>query len=868
MNFLERDDQESKIALAAIDAEAAVIGCIFANEKAYWKVCDRISAEHFYEPVHAMIFHEIASRFSAGQGASPVVIGNALRESLPAELGGTAYLARLAGAATAVYNVIPYAETIRDLYIRRTIMEAANEALEGCRNASIENPTLGVVAKLESQIHDAVKENGGRGEVVSMSDMAARVIATVEKTIETGKPQGISTGLKSFDEANGLLMPGDLIVIGGSTSMGKALALNTPIATPSGWTTMGEIRAGDVVFDEDGKPTPVRGTSEIMLGHKCFSVKFSDGAEIIADAEHLWITSSHDERVASVRRSHEFRAKRRSKRALTGSGTKPSTSKRNTEVAEKLRLAENPNPVFRSIRTTEEIAATLYRKDGAMNHRIDLAGPLDLPERLLPIDPYILGIWLGDGSSSKPIIHCGDEDLSHFIAQIELAGLSADFKRRKTANEITIRPFGSHAAQDERIKTYRPAFVDLGLLNNKHIPAEYLRSSIAQRTALLQGLMDTDGHCDTNGRCEFTTCSLALRDGMSELLHSLGIKVKPAEQMATLDGRDINPKFRLNFVTEIPVFRLEWKLARMRNHHKKAFARTIVSVEAVASVPVKCIAVESESHLYLAGKEMIPTHNTALAQQIIWNTARNFTVDQDGRRQTGARSLVFSMEMSGEQYTTRHLAQLSGIRTDRIEGEVLSDIEYGKLRDAADVMRDMPIQIEDARGLNVERMRSIARRHQHTHGLDLMLVDHLGFVAAPDRRMNKLDALEANVAALKGMAHELNCPIILISHLNRGIWNRDDKRPQLSDLHGASAIEKDADVVAFVHREEYWLRKAEPAAHTSEWVEWEAMLRLVEGKAEIINGKRRRGRANQTRLCGFDGQQTKFYDLDGREVML
>lgn len=477
MNFPERDNQESNIALAAIDAEAAVIGCIFSNEKAYWKVCDRISAEHFYEPVHAMIYHEISSRLSAGHGASPVVIGNALRESLPAELGGTAYLARLAGAATTVYNVVPYAKTIRDLYIRRTIMEAANEALEGCRNASIENPTLGVVAKLESQIHDAVKENGGRGEVVSMSDMAARVIATVEKTIETGKPQGISTGLKSFDEANGPLMPSDLIVISGSTSMGK----------------------------------------------------------------------------------------------------------------------------------------------------------------------------------------------------------------------------------------------------------------------------------------------------------------------------------------------------------------------------------------------------TALAQQIIWNTARNFLLDQDGKRQSGARSLVFSMEMSGEQYTTRHLAQLSGIRTDRIEGEVLSDGEYVRLRDAAEVMRDLPIQIEDARGLNVDRMRSIARRHQHTHGLDVMLVDHLGFVAAPDRRTTKLDALEGNVAALKGMAHELNCPIILISHLNRGIWNRDDKRPQLSDLHGASAIEKDADVVAFVHREEYWLRKNEPAPHTSEWLEWEAMLRLVEGKAEIINGKRRRGRANQTRLCGFDGQSTKFYDLDGRE---
>jgi len=471
-----REDPTDQTDYAAVEAEQALIGCIFCNENSYWKICDKLSPEHFYEPVHALIYGEIVARLSAGQSASPLVVGIALKDSIPAEIGGAAYLARLAGAATTVFNLAAYADMIRELYIRRTIIAAAFEAVDGCRNASFDNPTAGVVAKLEAQIHEAVRDNSSHAGSASMVEMAGRVLAMVEATIQTGRPQGISSGLNAFDQANGLLMPADLIVIGGSTSMGK----------------------------------------------------------------------------------------------------------------------------------------------------------------------------------------------------------------------------------------------------------------------------------------------------------------------------------------------------------------------------------------------------TALAQQIIWNTARNFGLDEEKKRLTGARSLVFSMEMSGEQYSTRHLAQLSSIATERIEGEVLTVGEYETLQRCTETMRDLPIQIEDARGLTVERMRSMARRHQHARGLDLLLIDHLGFIAAPDRRMPKLDAIEANVAALKGMAQELNCPILLISHLNRGIWNRDDKRPQLSDLHGASAIEKDADVVAFIHREEYWLRKSEPTANTPEWLQWTEALRMVEGKGEIINGKRRRGRANQTRLCGFDDKATNFYDIDGR----
>lgn len=256
---------------------------------------------------------------------------------------------------------------------------------------------------------------------------------------------------------------------------------------------------------------------------------------------------------------------------------------------------------------------------------------------------------------------------------------------------------------------------------------------------------------------------------------------------------------------------------------------------------------------------------TSLAQQILWNAARSYQALDDGRRFSGARCLALSMEMSAEQYVTRHLAQLTGLSTENIEMGRLSSDERDALDRAVAKLEGLPLYIEDGRGQTVERIRSMVRRHKRKYGLDLMLIDHLGFVAKAERRMNGLEALETNVSAIKGLALELDLPVILISHLNRGLWSRDDKRPQLADLHGSSAIEKDADVVCFVHREEYWLDRQKPdGSDQAEYNKWIESKADVSGKAEIINAKRRRGRAAQTFFCNFDAERTTFKNSEVR----
>jgi phage terminase large subunit-like protein len=245
-------------------------------------------------------------------------------------------------------------------------------------------------------------------------------------------------------------------------------------------------------------------------------------------------------------------------------------------------------------KTTAEIAETLYVRGNRVNHCIAVAAPIDLPEADLSIDPYVLGLWLGDGTSSSGAFTTADKEIA---TAFSIAGYQA----HKRTGQYDYGTFG--LSRKLRL---------LGLLKNKHIPPAYLRASIKQRLALLQGLMDTDGYVDPRGQCEFTTTSPALVYGASELVLSLGIKVAISEGVATLRGRIIGPKYRLKFLTELPVFRLKRKADRQKQEGFRGThnVRYIVNVERVKSVPVRCIMVDCPSQCYLAGRTMIPTHNT------------------------------------------------------------------------------------------------------------------------------------------------------------------------------------------------------------------------------------------------------------------
>lgn len=393
----------------------------------------------------------------------------------------------------------------------------------------------------------------------------------------------------------------DILFYGGAAGGGKLLSLDTPIPTINGWTTMGDIKQGDVIFDENGNTCNVV-IVEPITTDITYLLKFSDGSEIVAGSSHRWLTETLADRQAIARRTGEYREKRRRNRPLRGLGKRPDLAIRNSQ--KKHVYLDAPAP---TIKTTQEIVDTLYVRN-RVNHSIPVCKPINLPPQNLLIDPYVLGAWLGDGTSKSG----------------QITGLDVEiFDEIKKAGYVVT----DHAEiKHKGILGLQTKLKALGVFGNKHIPVQYLRASVEQRLSLLQGLMDTDGHCDARGHCEFTNTNKTLIEHVHELVCSLGIKVAITEGVAKLNGNDYGAKYRLVFITDLPVFRLPRKLKRQkrdgfRGTHNR---RYIIAAERIESIPMRCIAVDSPSHLYLAGKSFIPTHNTdlllGLSHTAHWNT--------------------------------------------------------------------------------------------------------------------------------------------------------------------------------------------------------------------------------------------------------
>jgi len=339
---------------------------------------------------------------------------------------------------------------------------------------------------------------------------------------------------------------------------GEALALDTPVATPEGFITMGEVRPGDLVLGSDGEPTKVLWVSEIHHDRPCYKVTFKDGESIVADAEHKWTTWTHQAR--------RFRSTPDSK--------------------------HQPAVV-----TTEQIRETLIHQK-QLNHAIPNIAPIGGDDADLPIPPYTLGAWLGDGHTHHAAITTMDSEV--------LDGVIADGFR--------IREWPS-AVDNGQASTYGVLGLSAqlklaGLLADKHVPEIYFRASYQQRLHLLQGLIDTDGSVSTDGQVEFCNTNEALADGVAQLVATLGMRASKTVRPSS-DGK--KPLYRVQFRTGIPVVTIQRKKERLRTPKSpESMYRYIKSVEPVDSVPVRCIAVDADDHLFAVGHTLVMTHNSGI----------------------------------------------------------------------------------------------------------------------------------------------------------------------------------------------------------------------------------------------------------------
>ncbi len=273
---------------------------------------------------------------------------------------------------------------------------------------------------------------------------------------------------------------------------------------------------------------------------------------------------------------------------------------------------------------------------------------------------------------------------------------------------------------------------------------------------------------------------------------------------------------------------------------------------------------QSSDLIVLAGRPSMG--KTALVTNIAFNVAKAYREEQqpDGSMKAvnGGKVGFFSLEMSAEQLATRILAEQAEISSEKIRRGMINEEEFRRLAAVSQQMSVAPLFIDQTGGITIAQLSARARKLKRQYGLNLLIVDYLQLLAGSSKssQANRVQEITEITTGLKALAKELAVPVIALSQLSRAVEQREDKRPQLSDLRESGSIEQDADVVMFVFREEYYIERTKPDEGTEKFAEWQANMERCAGKAEVIIGKQRHGPVGTVTLS-FEGQFTRFGNL-------
>ncbi|MEO5325504.1 replicative DNA helicase [Mesorhizobium sp. CC13] len=273
---------------------------------------------------------------------------------------------------------------------------------------------------------------------------------------------------------------------------------------------------------------------------------------------------------------------------------------------------------------------------------------------------------------------------------------------------------------------------------------------------------------------------------------------------------------------------------------------------------------QSSDLIVLAGRPGMG--KTSLVTNIAFNVAHAYVPAQqaDGSFKAANGGVVgfFSLEMSSEQLATRIISEQAEVPSSKIRRGDLTEADFEKLVGCTQTLQKIPLFIDSTGGISIAQLAARSRRLKRQRGLDVIIIDYIQLMQGSSAKasQNRVQEITEITTGLKALAKELNVPIIALSQLSRQVESRDDKRPQLSDLRESGSIEQDADVVLFVYREEYYLKNKEPKPGTDEYLQWEANMNDVRGKAEVIVAKQRHGPTGTVSL-GFQGEFTRFFDL-------
>jgi replicative DNA helicase len=798
-----RDDEVARLRIPphSIEAEQSVLGGLLLDNSAWDRAGDLLTDSDFYRYEHRLIYAAIGALVNATKPADVITVFEQLQSLGKAEdCGGLVYLNALAQSVPSAANLRRYAEIVRERAVLRKLVAASDEIATNAFNPQ-GRPVSQILDEAEGMIFK-IGEEGSRSRqgFQSMDSLVVQLIDRVNELHENGAEEvtGVRTGFYDMDRMTAGLQPGDLIVLAARPSMGKAQPLDAQVRTPSGWKAMGELAVGDALSSPDGAPSIVTGVFP-QGERQVYRIRFSDGRSTECCDEHLWRVVYRDWREPRVM----------------------STAK------------------LMSMLTKTRYRSRLWIETACADFGHD---------QDLPVDPWLLGALLGDGSLSGDALRfttVSDEMLvrvrSRIDAKVEVVH----------AGRYDYRLVQSHRGNQTGVAGMSPnplqsALKGLGLWGvnseSKFIPHLYMTAKAEHRRALLQGLLDTDGWVERWGSVRYCAASRQLAEQVAELARSLGgwCSITEKNPHCVVDGERRPGKCVYVCHISHPEPRSLFLLSDKQTVAPAAWQRrkrlTVQSIVPTRITECRCISVSHPSRCYVTDQHIV-THNTAFALNIGEHVAVN----------EGLPVVVFSMEMGASQLALRMVGSLGRIDQQHLRTGALRDDEWGRLSEAVEKLGKVSMFIDESPALTPSELRARARRQARQCGqLGLIIVDYLQLMSGSGgtSEENRATVIGEISRGLKSLAKELKCPVIALSQLNRSVESRTDKRPMMSDLRESGAIEQDADVIMFIYRDEYYTKEAckEP------------------GVAEIIIGKQRNGPTGTVKLT-FLKPLTKFDNL-------
>jgi len=786
--LLERDPALDSLRLPpnSIHAEQSVLGSLIIDNNAWDSVADNLSEGDFYLRSHQLIFRAISVLAEQQVPFDIITLSESLKSHGQLDsVGGLSYLIVLSKDTPCAANIEAYANIVREKSVLRQLISAGTTIVnsvhqtEGRTTAEILENAEQLVFKIAEQTQKS--EEGG---FVGIRALAKKTIEKIELLAETkGAITGASTGFDDLDALTSGLQPADLIIIAGRPSMGKCFGKGTKILMYSGEVkNVEDIRVGDLLMGDDSTPRHV--------------LSLARGRE-----QMYWVRQNKaiDYR---VNESHILSLKR-------------SRTEGCHQHGDVLNL-----PLLDYVNSSDKF------KSNYKGYKV----AVDFKEQALPLNPYFLGLWLGDGNTQDVRISTQDFEIEDFLHEYA-AQLNLQVTVQKIDGKCPMYGITS-GSQGECGYSLTGILRQQNLLGNKHIPQEFLINSHENRLQLLAGLIDSDGHYDkASGGYEITQNSLQLTRQIKFLCDSLGYRTSLIEKQATISEINYeNTVYRVRFfgnVDEIPV-KIERKKAKSWTCNR-SWNQTGISVEADSEDEYFGFEIDGNKLFLL--EDMTVVHNTTVSM----NIAENFAI------KGGKPVAIFSMEMPGDAIVMRMMSSLGGIEQQRVRSGDLDDNDWPRLTTALTMLNSTKFFIDDSAALTPSEVRARARRLAREHGqLGLIVVDYLQLMQSPSSGESRVQQISDISRGLKALAKELNVPVIALSQLNRNLEQRPNKRPVMSDLRDSGAIEQDADLILFIYRDEVYNENSPD-----------------KGTAELIIGKQRNGPLGTVRLM-FQGQYSRF----------